>query len=150
MRRFYLSYILIAIVYNCNAQSVTNNTISIASGQFSNGNIQLNFTIGETFATNRLAGIGTGFWSVVSTNYSPAATVIYRFTGDGNFSDAGNWERNVTPPNPLPRGTEILINPADSGQCIINAPYNVSPGAKFSVITGKKLIVNGNLTLTGP
>ncbi|MBL0358121.1 MAG: hypothetical protein IPP72_15195 [Chitinophagaceae bacterium] len=41
--------------------------------------------------------------------------VIYRFTGNGNWSVAANWENNLIPPAVLSDGSEIIIDPVTGG-----------------------------------
>lgn len=72
-------------------------------------------------------------------------TGVYIFTGDGNWDVPSNWAGNSVPPNPLPAGNEIIVNP--SGTCILNVQQTVSPGAKFSISSNKTLLLPGNLTL---
>jgi len=79
--------------------------------------------------------------------YFGVNTIGYTFTGKDNWSDAANWTNNTKPPAILPAGNEIIINPIGDGECIINQPQTISSGAKITVITGKKLKVNGNLLI---
>jgi 1,4-alpha-glucan branching enzyme len=67
--------------------------------------------------------------------YQPAN--VYSFIGNGNWSDASNWSYNTIPPSPLPAGSEIYIAPLPGGECILNGPLTVVPGAKFIVVAGK-------------
>lgn len=97
----------------------------------------------------------TGMWKYqITYNGQPAQsiyfgvnTIGYTFTGKDNWSDAANWTNNTKPPAILPAGNEIIINPIGDGECIINQPQTISSGAKITVITGKKLKVNGNLLI---
>lgn len=152
MKKIYLISLLTAFsITDSHAQSIAKATIGTAGGEFRNGNISLSFTIGESFVGLQSSGntnISNGFWSVVPAGYTPTATTIYRFTGNGNFTDAANWENNTVPPNPLPAAAEIFKNPSGTGQCNVNIPYTVSAGGKFSVAAGKKLLVAGNLVIT--
>ena len=151
MRNLYC--IIIPAIFLCvsaSSQSITAATIGSIGGQFRNGNVILNYTLGETFVGTQKNGnviLGSGFWTVVPTTYVPSAQTIYRFTGTGNFSLPANWEGGILPPNPLPAGAEVIINPAGEGQCILNVNYRVSPGAKFSIIDGKKCVIPTNLIL---
>ena len=73
------------------------------------------------------------------------APATYTFTGNGNFSDAANWINNLVPPYTLPVSDEIIINPAGTGECILNVPLRMRTGGKFTVVAGKKIRVNGNV-----
>ena len=76
----------------------------------------------------------------------PALPVIYTFTGNGNWNVAANWSNNMMPPAVLSNGSEIIIDPPAGGQCILNIPYTINPGAKLTVMTGKHFVIQGNLT----
>ena len=72
---------------------------------------------------------------------------IYVFSGVGNWSDAQNWTRGRIPPDALPECSEVLIDPAGEGECLMNIPFTVLPGAKMQVKESKRLRVNSNLTI---
>lgn len=65
---------------------------------------------------------------------------VFTFIGNGNWSDAANWSNNLKPPDPLPAGAEIIINP--SGECVLNVPIVFPANVKLTVIAGKTLKVN--------
>ncbi|MBL7727301.1 MAG: hypothetical protein JNM68_06445, partial [Dinghuibacter sp.] len=44
-----------------------------------------------------------------------------------------------------PAPHKIVINP--SGTCILNVPQTINPGGQITVLTGKNMVVNGNLTI---
>lgn len=72
-------------------------------------------------------------------------TAVYTFTGNGNWSEASNWAGNIVPPNPLPAGNEIIIDP--TGECILNVQQVISQGASLKVNNNKNLLLPGNLTI---
>jgi hypothetical protein len=72
----------------------------------------------------------------------------YTFVGNGNWTDAANWQNGQIPPAVLPAGSSILINPAGTGECILNTPQTISAGATFTVAKGKKFTVLGNYLVT--
>jgi hypothetical protein len=74
------------------------------------------------------------------------AASIYTFTGNGNFSNAASWINGQVPPAELQTGDEIIINPS-GGTCILNIPLTILPGGKITVMAGKNLVVQGNLTI---
>lgn len=90
----------------------------------------------------RFGTMGRGIWDLNITE-----PVTYTFIGNGNWSVAGNWSNNTIPPAELLYGSEIVINPAGSGECVLNVPQTITYGAKLTVINGKKFRVNGNLSL---
>ncbi|MEO6719976.1 MAG: hypothetical protein ABIN67_06400 [Ferruginibacter sp.] len=77
---------------------------------------------------------------------SPAG--IYRFTGNGNWDEATNWNNNEAPPSPLSPGSEIVIDPVSGGKCVLNIPYTVLAGGTLTVMSGKEFEVTGNLTIS--
>ncbi len=150
MKKTALMFALSLCMFCGMAQSITKATIGSIGGQFKNGNITLSYTLGETIVGTQnksTVQLATGFWSVVPAGYSSSSTTIYSFIGNGNFTNAANWLNNQLPPNPLPSGAEIIIDPAGTGQCILNATYTVNPGGKFSVIAGKKLLIPQNFII---
>ncbi len=80
--------------------------------------------------------------------FSPTASVIYTFTGNGNWSNSSNWLNASAPPASLNAGNQIIINPVDGGQCLLDIPYTVSPGAILTIMPGKQLLVPGSLNIS--
>ncbi|MEO8765498.1 MAG: glycosyl hydrolase family 28-related protein [Ginsengibacter sp.] len=72
--------------------------------------------------------------------------VAYTFTGNGDWTEAGNWNNNIMPPPILSNGSQIIIDPIAGGRCILNIPYTVSPGTSLMVMAGKIFLIQGNLT----
>ncbi len=66
---------------------------------------------------------------------------VFTFTGNGNWSNHVNWLNNEVPPADLPAGSEIIINHAVNGQCILDIPQRISAGSTFTVANGKNLII---------
>ena len=71
----------------------------------------------------------------------------YTFTGTGNWNLATNWSNNTVPPATLPAGSSIVIEHAVGGQCLLNVLQTVSAGATLTVLTGKNLIIAGQLNI---
>jgi len=69
----------------------------------------------------------------------------YIFTGTGNWDVPANWAGNTVPPNPLPAGNAIIIDPA--GDCILNLQQTISQGASLKVSKNKNFLLPGNLTV---
>ncbi len=76
-----------------------------------------------------------------------SGAVRYSFTGNGNWNDAANWSNNTIPPASLPSGSEILIDPAVNGECVLDIAQTISPGARLIVKDDKQFRVLGNLTI---
>lgn len=73
--------------------------------------------------------------------------VKYEFIGDGNWDIAGNWSNMVVPPANLNTGSEIYIDPAPGGKCVLNTPYILSPSCLLNVSPGKFFIIEGNFSI---
>ncbi len=70
--------------------------------------------------------------------------VDYVFTGDGAWSNAGNWNNNLVPPPTTNPGSTITIypNPQIQGsQCVLDIPYTVTPMTSFTVLSGGSLVI---------
>ncbi len=70
---------------------------------------------------------------------------VYVFNGSGNYNVPANWDNNIVPPSQILIGDEVVIDPPEGGECILNVPVTVLPGAKFTVMPGKVLKINSNL-----
>lgn len=77
----------------------------------------------------------------------PGNPQIYRFTGNGNWSDANNWENQLIPPAYLPGGDLIIIDNAAGGQCVLNITQYISTTGSLIVNSGKKLVMPGVLKI---
>lgn len=101
--------------------------------------------------TGSLKNSGNIFYSdafLMRLNNTVTPVIVFSFNASGNWNNPANWQGGVVPPNPLPAGTEIIINPVGGNQeCVINVPVTVSPGAFIYVRPGKTLRVTSNLTL---
>lgn len=80
--------------------------------------------------------------------YVSTFTNNFIFTGNGNWSDAGNWQNNQPPPAILPSNAAIIIDPLPGGECILDIAYSITNGKKITVLAGKKFLVQGNLIIT--
>ena len=94
-----------------------------------------------------------------------ASATTYTFVGNGNWDNANNWDANGVPPNPLPAGSEIIINPPQDaygnwGQPVLNVAYEIDTGATLTIfpvagteralrIEGGGLINSGTVTING-
>jgi hypothetical protein len=92
-------------------------------------------------------GLPVNDLSAVFANGYATTPGIYSFTGAGNWDVATNWKNNLIPPAVLPACSEIVIDPAGNAACLLNVPQTIAPGAKLTVVAGKKLVVNGNLAI---
>lgn len=71
--------------------------------------------------------------------YNP--TLIYTFTGNGNWSLASNWLNNLKPPTTVSGNTIIVIDPAGQGECILNAVQYITNNAQLRINPGKKFSI---------
>ena len=74
-------------------------------------------------------------------------TSSFTFTGNGNWSIAANWNNSLVPPVTLPHGSQIIINPSGTGECVLDIQQRVSSSAAVTVQAGKKFKVLGNLVI---
>jgi hypothetical protein len=72
---------------------------------------------------------------------------VYTFVGNGNWDVPANWQNGSVPPQSLPAGSQIIINPAGNGTCTVNRPQTILSGASIIIKPGKKLLLLGNLTI---
>jgi hypothetical protein len=85
----------------------------------------------------------TGLWSTPLTDTITLISTqnIYRFTGNGNWSNAANWLNNAKPALDVPGCKEIIIDHAAGGSCVLDIPQNLMKNAKITVLPGKKLVI---------
>lgn len=95
--------------------------------------------LGETDNTNRAV--------LMRIQTAAGSSTSFSFTGTGNWSNAANWSGGQVPPNPLPAGTTVTINHAAAGQCLLDVPISVQPGASITVPNGKTFRAGANITL---
>jgi murein DD-endopeptidase MepM/ murein hydrolase activator NlpD len=75
-----------------------------------------------------------------------ATPPTFTFIGNGNWETASNWINNSMPPsNNLANGTQILISPIATGECILNGMQTIGAGSHFKVVQGKKVKLRSNL-----
>ncbi len=92
-------------------------------------------------------GTDTSFYlDSASINYTEQCDT-YIFTGDGNWDVAANWSNNTIPPDSLPAGSKIIIDPLFNGKCILNISQYVSSGSILIVNASKDLIIEGDLKI---
>ncbi|MEO6730827.1 MAG: S8 family serine peptidase [Ferruginibacter sp.] len=69
-------------------------------------------------------------------------SVVYTFTGNGNWNEPSNWANNIMPPATLAAGT-IMIDHTAGGKCILNVAQIVSPNTSLIIKANKNLVVPG-------
>lgn len=74
-------------------------------------------------------------------------TGMYVFTGNGDWSTASNWRNNLIPPNTIPNGMQVSIEPVNGGECAFNGNIIVQTGGILKVQPGKTLKVTGSIVL---
>lgn len=72
---------------------------------------------------------------------------VYRFIGNGLWSDSSNWQNQIIPPSVLPAGDQIIIDPLVSGECLLNITQTISTSGSIVVMSGKKFNVPGNVII---
>lgn len=99
------------------------------------------------FANNNVWVESIGMNDLLQSFTHAASTTVYTFIGSGNWTQESNWLNNQMPPAVLPANSEIMIDPIQNTECILNTPQTISPGAKITVATGKQFIIQGNLLI---
>jgi len=69
------------------------------------------------------------------------------FMGSGDWSNSANWTYNTIPPASLPNGSEIIVSPPASGECILSQQQTISQGGKLTVTENRNLRVTGSLNI---
>lgn len=82
-----------------------------------------------------------------TTVVNPPLSATYTFTGNGNWSLASNWKGNKIPPAVLSGNAIIIIDPPANGECVLDTPQQVTNGAIFKVMPGKKMRLTGSLDI---
>lgn len=91
-----------------------------------------------------------GMWSIPLSETITVPVITsntYRFTGNGNWSDPGNWQNGQVPALDLPGCKEIIIDHIPGGQCILDIPQYLLKNSTLTVLTGKNLIIPHQLEL---
>lgn len=77
--------------------------------------------------------------------FTIAFSQVYTFTGNGDWSIAGNWANQTIPPASLPSGSTIVISPKAGDSCVLNTLQVILPGGIITVSPGAKFIVHGSV-----
>lgn len=72
---------------------------------------------------------------------------VYRFTGTGNWDVPANWANGKMPPRHLLHCAEIIIDPPAGQECVLNISQVIAPGARITVVAGKKFRITGNILI---
>ena len=89
---------------------------------------------------------GGGGLGIGSTRGRGALQLLtYTFTGNGNWSTSVNWQASNKPPALLPSNGRIVINPAGTGECVLDVQQRIPAGAELIVTPSKKFRIKGNL-----
>ena len=76
------------------------------------------------------------------------APVTYTFIGNGNWDIVSNWQNNQIPPANLQGSDQIIIDPVNNGECVLNIFQHLSPGTKITINTGKKFRILSFLNIS--
>jgi ELWxxDGT repeat protein len=119
-----------------------NNNNSFADETVAGGGIIINPTAFSPFLFFDYPDLANG----QRFTFCSLTPLTYTFNGNGNFTDASNWLGGNIPPSEITGGIEVIIDPAVGGQCILNVPFYIRPGAKLTIKDSKQFVVKGNLT----
>ncbi len=90
---------------------------------------------------------GESYGYTAGLNFKILTPLVYTFTGNGNWDNIDNWSNQSMPPSLLPIGSQIIIDPPNNGECVLNKPLTISPGGILTVLPGKKFVIQGNLLI---
>ena len=97
-----------------------------------------------------LAGDGNGDrfdGFVVKFSAADSIPTNYTFTGNGNWSNAANWQGGTAPPATIPTGVSVVISPGGTDECVIDVPVTFAAGASLQVPAGKRLRIVAGLSI---
>ncbi|MBC7937923.1 MAG: hypothetical protein H7Y86_21460 [Rhizobacter sp.] len=121
-----------------------------------NGNQVYNFINDISIGADSVIHIGgAGGYETDDTDFYIAAFKrlpgingrVYVFNGNGSWTNPLNWSHAIIPPQPLPNGSIIIVDPAPGSTSILNTPQSINPGGSIHVKTGSKLVIQGNLII---
>jgi len=126
-----------------------NTSYTVYGLSYANASPSLNGFIGTDINTlkNTLLSNASYCGNLSRNNTNVKVIFEYSFTGNGNWDNSANWRNNLIPPSTLPANAEIVINPAGSGECVLNIPLIIPADAKLTVVSGKKFTISGNLII---
>jgi uncharacterized protein (DUF1501 family) len=91
---------------------------------------------------NRLHQTGMAAMRLLNIEqYAVQPRRTFRFTGNGNFSNPANWEGNVGPLDVLQKNIDIIIDPEEGGQCLLDVPFVFEKEMNVTVVNGKVFVV---------
>ncbi len=122
------------------------NVIELRIRPIANTLFEPNKTITITLAEGGDYDLGANV-TATGTILNDDAPKVYIFTGSGNYNVPANWDNSIVPPGTVLTGDEVIIDPPIGGECILNVPVTIMPGAKFEVRPGKVLRINNALQL---
>jgi hypothetical protein len=72
---------------------------------------------------------------------------IYTFIGNGDWKEPSNWIGNNVPPLRISPCVQVIIDPVNNGECLLNSTLFLMDSASLKVMAGKKFIINGSLVI---
>ncbi|HSK11697.1 MAG TPA: alpha-amylase family glycosyl hydrolase, partial [Phnomibacter sp.] len=129
--------------FNIEAKSSITSDLKI----FYNGT-QLNALTGTTITANPTIS-SAGLQRIVAEAKIAGQGPVHRFTGNGSWNTASNWQGNAVPPAVIPAGTEVIIEPSPGGQCVLDVTstqVSFAAGSKLTVADNAHFIINGNFS----
>jgi len=113
-----------------------------------NGNVVASTNGTSVSANTTIATAGSQ--QIIAESVIAGVTPTFTFNGNGAWTNPANWVGGNLPPATIPSGTEIIINPAQGGSCIIDvnsSAITFAQGSKLTVANGANLVINGNLNV---
>lgn len=73
----------------------------------------------------------------------------YTFIGNGYWTNASNWQSQLTPPDTLPAGSVINIAPVSGDSCVLNKAEVIAAGGSLNIQPGSNFIILNGILITG-
>ncbi|MEO6721649.1 MAG: S8 family serine peptidase [Ferruginibacter sp.] len=112
---------------------------------------QVKTYLGDSAITDAFTGIipasGSNIWGWGKVDAyrglkKVLSSVVYTFSGNGNWNDPANWTNNIIPPANLMAGT-ILIDHTAGGKCILNVNQVISTNSNLTIKANRNLLIQG-------
>lgn len=100
------------------------------------------------YAANAASGSTSSGDYIYAGTKSISLTVVYTFTGNGNWDNPANWSNNSVPPASITGNDSIIIDPPADGECVLNVMQQIGGTASLIVREGKKFRILGGLIIT--
>ncbi|MFT3681031.1 MAG: fibrobacter succinogenes major paralogous domain-containing protein [Ferruginibacter sp.] len=75
------------------------------------------------------------------------AQTTYTFNGNGYWSLPANWQLAAVPPDTLPAGSIINVNPSLNDSCVLDKIQVIAAGASLNILPGSNFIIRNGIVI---